>query len=190
MSTAAALCWRYSNDQFRLYRRRYAADRRPGQWYDYQQRRHDQLLVRGLNADALRHRYPGRLSGGARRGRLHLQPAGSDATAGGTDTSRTISWTVTDGSNSNGISNTATSTLAVPATPVVTATQSNVPASAEPTLHAARNCSVPATPKAPPFSPTRWRTRAAARSRASGCSMGRCCRTVSSPPFRRRSCRS
>ena len=48
-------------------------------------------------------------------------PSGGDATAGGTDTSRTISWQVNDGSNSNGISNAATSTLAVPATPVVTA---------------------------------------------------------------------
>jgi large repetitive protein len=48
--------------------------------------------------------------------------ANGDPTAGGTDTARTISWTVTDGSTSNGTSNTATSTLdTVHVAPSVTA---------------------------------------------------------------------
>ena len=50
-----------------------------------------------------------------------FSPSGGDATAGGTDTSRAISWQVTDGSTNNGLSNTATSALSVPTTPVVTA---------------------------------------------------------------------
>jgi Domain of unknown function (DUF4347) len=49
-------------------------------------------------------------------------PSNGDPTAAGTDTARTISWTVTDGSTSNGTSNTATSTLdTVHVAPVVTA---------------------------------------------------------------------
>jgi hypothetical protein len=48
--------------------------------------------------------------------------ANGDPTAGGTDPSRTISWSVTDGSTSNGTSNTATSTLTdVHVAPTVTA---------------------------------------------------------------------
>jgi Domain of unknown function (DUF4347)/Bacterial Ig domain len=51
-----------------------------------------------------------------------FSPSNGDPTAGGGDTSRTISWTVTDGSSSNGTSNTDTSTLTVNHTaPVVTA---------------------------------------------------------------------
>jgi hypothetical protein len=52
-------------------------------------------------------------------------PSNGDATKGGTDTSRTISWTVNDGAPINGTS-TAASTLLVPTTPVVTAAASNV----------------------------------------------------------------
>jgi hypothetical protein len=49
-------------------------------------------------------------------------PSNGDPTNGGGDTARTISWTVTDGSTSNGTSNTDTSTLdAVHVAPVVTA---------------------------------------------------------------------
>ena len=40
-----------------------------------------------------------------------VSPANADPTNGGADTSRTIDWTVTDGSSSNGISNTGSSTL-------------------------------------------------------------------------------
>ena len=40
-----------------------------------------------------------------------FSPSNGDPTAGGSDTTRTIDWTVTDGSTSNGTSNTATSTL-------------------------------------------------------------------------------
>ena len=40
-----------------------------------------------------------------------VSPSNSDPTGGGSDLSRTIDWTVTDGSTSNGISNTGTSTL-------------------------------------------------------------------------------
>jgi hypothetical protein len=48
--------------------------------------------------------------------------SGGDPTGGGADTARSISWTVTDGSTSNGTSNTATSTLdTVHVAPTVTA---------------------------------------------------------------------
>ena len=59
-----------------------------------------------------------------------FSPSGGDATAGGTDTSRTISWQVNDGSASNGASDTVTSALSVPPTPVVTAATADVNASA------------------------------------------------------------
>ena len=55
-----------------------------------------------------------------------FSPSGGDATVGGTDTSRAISWQVNDGSASNGASNVATSALSVPTTPVVTAAAANV----------------------------------------------------------------
>jgi hypothetical protein len=42
-----------------------------------------------------------------------FSPSNGDPTAGGGDTSRTVSWTVTDGSTQNGTSNTGTSTLDV-----------------------------------------------------------------------------
>ena len=49
-------------------------------------------------------------------------PSNGDPTSNGSDTARTISWTVTDGSTSNGTSNTATSTLdTVHVAPTVTA---------------------------------------------------------------------
>jgi hypothetical protein len=49
-------------------------------------------------------------------------PANTDPTGGGSHTSRTISWVVSDGSTSNGISNTGSSTLAeVHVAPTVTA---------------------------------------------------------------------
>ena len=41
----------------------------------------------------------------------NFSPGNGDPTAGGTDLSRTIDWTVTDGSTSNGPSNTASTTL-------------------------------------------------------------------------------
>jgi hypothetical protein len=51
-----------------------------------------------------------------------FSPSNGDPTGGGGDTARTISWTVTDGSTSNGTSNTATSTLdTVHVAPTVTA---------------------------------------------------------------------
>jgi hypothetical protein len=51
-----------------------------------------------------------------------FSPSNGDPTGGGGDTSRTISWTVKDGSTSNGTSNTATSTLdTVHVAPMVTA---------------------------------------------------------------------
>jgi hypothetical protein len=59
-----------------------------------------------------------------------FNPSNGDATAAGTDTSRTISWQVNDGSASNGMSNIDTSTLSVPTTPVLTAVASTVNASA------------------------------------------------------------
>jgi uncharacterized repeat protein (TIGR03803 family) len=65
-------------------------------------------------------------------------PAGGDATAGGTDTSRAISWQVNDGSNSNGASNIASSSLSVPITPVVTALAPIVNASASKTFTSAQ----------------------------------------------------
>ena len=55
-----------------------------------------------------------------------FSPSGGDATLGGTDTSRAISWQVNDGSASNGASNVATSALLVPTTPVVTAAAADV----------------------------------------------------------------
>ena len=58
-----------------------------------------------------------------------FSPSGGDATAGGTDTSRGISWQVTDGSVTNDQSNAAASTLTVPTTPVVIAA-ANINASA------------------------------------------------------------
>ena len=49
-------------------------------------------------------------------------PTNGDPTGGGSDTTRTIAWTVSDGSTSNGTSNTGTSTLdTVHVAPVVTA---------------------------------------------------------------------
>ncbi len=59
-----------------------------------------------------------------------FSPSGGDATAGGTDTSRGISWQVTDGSVTNDQSNAAASTLTVPTTPVVIAAAANINASA------------------------------------------------------------
>ncbi len=59
-----------------------------------------------------------------------FNPPGGDATAGGTDTSRSITWQLTDNSATNNQSNTATSTLQVPTTPVVTAAAANINASA------------------------------------------------------------
>ena len=56
-------------------------------------------------------------------------PSNGDATKGGTDTTRAVSWTVNDGAPINGTS-TAASTLLVPATPVVTAVAASVNASA------------------------------------------------------------
>ena len=51
-----------------------------------------------------------------------VNPSNADPTNGGADTSRTIDWTVTDGSSSNGISNTGTSTVTeVHVAPTVTA---------------------------------------------------------------------
>ena len=63
-----------------------------------------------------------------------FSPAGGDATAGGTDTARTVSWQVNDGSANNGGSNVAISTLSVPATPVVTVPAANVNATPSETL--------------------------------------------------------
>ncbi len=51
-----------------------------------------------------------------------VSPSNGDPTDGGSDTSRTISWTVTDGNTSHGTSTAATSTLTtVHTAPVVTA---------------------------------------------------------------------
>ena len=67
-----------------------------------------------------------------------FSPSGGDATANGTDTSRTISWQVNDGSASNGLSNVDTSTLSVPTTPVVSAVASTVNSSASQRFTAAQ----------------------------------------------------
>ena len=66
-----------------------------------------------------------------------FSPSNGDATNGGTDTSRTISWTVNDGAPSNG-TGTAASTLLVPTTPVVTAVAASVNASASESFTAAQ----------------------------------------------------
>jgi hypothetical protein len=67
--------------------------------------------------------------------------SGADPTAGGTQTTRTIDWSVTDASTSNGISNTATSTLDVVHAPptlstggTVTYVQAGTPAELDSTL--------------------------------------------------------
>ena len=106
-------------------------------------------------------------------------PAGGDATAGGTDTSRTISWQVTDGSNSNGTSNTATSTLAVPATPVVTAAAPNVNATPARRFTPAQLFSA-SDAEGTPILSYQVEDESTGPSKASGCSTGRCCRTARS----------
>ena len=67
-----------------------------------------------------------------------FSPAGGDATKGGTDTSRAITWQVNAGASSNGLSTVAASTLLVPTTPVVTAAHAVVPASASESFTAAQ----------------------------------------------------
>ena len=103
MSTAAAtLDRRDGHDRRRLPRRRHAELHQP-------ERHHRQLQCSQRRADAERHRDGGAISGGAQLHHLQLHAANGDPTAGGTDTTRTISWVVNDGSAINGSSTPVTS---------------------------------------------------------------------------------
>ena len=107
-------------------------------------------------------------------------PSNGDATKGGTDTSRTISWTVNDGAPSNGTS-TAASTLLVPTTPVVTAVAASVNASASESFTPAQLFSASDAAGEPILTYEVEDESGGCRITASGCSTARCCPTARSP---------